>query len=168
MKKKDEQLYWTSSDLTFDKTKLHDLALSLLECKQPSPSYPMFLWERYYLFQFRAVCENRFYMGSLTRTFLEIFRSYDFDDQNLLCELFLHNMMCEHVRTRMMASVISFMGDLQLWAFLLFMRNQIEWQLAKKKIKTNEEKIAMWVRVEPGMAYKLCARVQTVPEKSRN
>lgn len=92
-------------------------------------------------------------MGSLTRTFLEIFHSCDFDDQNLLCELFLHNMMCEHVSTRMVVSVLSFMLDLQLWAFLSFMRNQIEWQLAKKTIETNEERIALWVRVEPGMDY---------------
>lgn len=103
MKKKDEQLYQLCRelfDLTFDKTKLCDLSLNLLSCRWLSPSYPAFLWECYYLFQLKAIYENRSYMGSSTRTFLEIFRSCDFDHQSLLCELFLHIWyyvwICEH------------------------------------------------------------------------
>jgi len=48
MKKKDEQLYQLHQrvlDLMNDKTKLRDLALNLLACKQLSPSYLVFLWE---------------------------------------------------------------------------------------------------------------------------
>lgn len=158
MKKKDEQLHQLHrevSNLTFDKTKLHDLVLNLISCRWFFPSYPMFLWERYYLFELRAVYENKSSMGSLTCTFLEILCFCDFDDQNLLHEFFLHNTMCEHVSMRMVASFLSSMGYLQLQAFLSFMRNQIERKLAKKTTETNEEKITLWVMVESGMAYKL-------------
>lgn len=115
IKEKDEQLYqlhWEVSDLMFYKNKLRDLTLNLLACRRSSLSYPMFLWECYYLFQLREVYEKRSYLGSFTRTFLEIFHSCDFDDPNLLCELFLHNMMCEYLSTKMVATILSFMGDL--------------------------------------------------------
>lgn len=139
----------------FDKTKLSDLALNLLACRWLSSSYPVFLWERYYLFQLRVVYENMSYLGSTTCTILENFHSCDFDDQSLLCELFLHNIICGYVSTQMVACVLSYMGDLQLWAFLSFMRNQIEWHLAKKTTKTNEERTILWVRAEPWMTHEL-------------
>lgn len=47
------------------------------------------------------------------------------------------------------------MGDLQLRAFLSFMRNQIEWHLAMKSTETNEERATLWVREELGMLYEL-------------
>jgi len=73
-KEKDEQLYdlhQEVSDLTFDKTKLCNLSLNMLACRQPSMSYALFLWECYYLFQLREVYEKRSYLGSSTRTFLK-------------------------------------------------------------------------------------------------
>lgn len=158
IKKKDEQLYQLHrhvSNLIFDKTKLRELALNLLTCRRKSPSYPVFLWEHYYLFQLKEIYENRSYLGSSTHSFLEIFHSYEFDDQSLLCELFLHNVMCEYVSTKMVVSVLSYMGDLQLRAFLLFMRNQIEWHMVKKTVETSEERTTLWVSVERGMTYEL-------------
>lgn len=56
---------------------------------------------------------------------------------------------------KMVVSVLSYMGYLQLESFLSFMTNQAEWHLAKKTIETNEERIALWVKVEPGMAYEI-------------
>lgn len=94
-------------------------------------------------------------MGSSTQSFLEIFHSFNFDEQSLLCKLFLHNIMCEYVSTKMVASVFSYMGDLQLRAFLSFMRNQIEWHLAMKSTEANEERKTLWVRAKPGMVYEL-------------
>lgn len=64
-------------------------------------------------------------------------------------------MMCEYVSTKMVASVLSFMGNFQLWVFLSFMRNQIRWQLAKKIVEANEENTTLWVKAEPGMTYEL-------------
>lgn len=63
--------------------------------------------------------------------------------------------MCEYVSTKMVASVFSYMGDLQLQVFLSFMRNQIEWHLAMKSTEINEERTTSWVREEPGMVYEL-------------
>lgn len=142
-------------DLTFDKTKLCDLTLNLLACRRSSPSYPVFLWEHYYLFQLREVYENMCYLASFTRTFLEFFWSCYFDDKNLLCELFLHNMMCEYVSINMVETILYFMGDSQLRVFPSFMRNQIKWKLSKKTIETNEERKTLWVWAEPRMSYEI-------------
>ena len=158
MKKKDKQLQLLHQqvlDITNDKTKIRELALNQLGCRWPFPSYLVFLWECYYLFYLKSVFEKRPYLSSSTRNFLEIFRTCDFDEQSLLCELFLHNIMCEYVSTKMVAIVFSYMGDLQLWAFLSFMRNQIKWHLAMKLAETNEERVDLWVREEPRMIYEL-------------
>ena len=56
-------------DLTIDKKKLHDLALNLLGCRQTYPSYPIFLWERYFLFQMKPAMEDKPYLCSSTCTF---------------------------------------------------------------------------------------------------
>ena len=71
----------------------------------------MLLWEQYYFFQLKAVFENKPYLGSSIRTFLEVFCACDFDEQSLLCELFLHNRMCEYVSTNMVETIFSYMGD---------------------------------------------------------
>ena len=63
-------------DLTNDKQKLHDLALNLLGFKRPYPSYPIFLWERYYLFQLKAIIEEKPYIGTYTCTFLDVFSRF--------------------------------------------------------------------------------------------
>ena len=55
--------------------------------------------------------EDRSYLCSSTRTFLDVFRASDFDEQSLLCELFLHNIICEHVSMKMVVTIFSYMGD---------------------------------------------------------
>ena len=50
----------------------------------------------------------------------------------------------------MIVTILSYMGDLQLRAFVPFMRNQIEWNFAIKSMETNEEKTTLWVWAEPG------------------
>ena len=102
------------------------------------------------MFQLKAIIEDRPYLCSSTRTFLDVFRASDFDEQSLLCELFLHNIICEHVSMQMIVTIFSYMGDLQLRAFVSFMRNQIEWHLTIKSMETNEEKKTLWVRAELG------------------
>ena len=97
-----------------DSKKIHDLALNLLGCRRPSPSYPIFLWECYFLFYMKVVMEDKPYLCSSTCTFLDVFRASDFDEKSLLCELFLQNIICEHVSTQMVVTILSYMGDLQL------------------------------------------------------
>ena len=103
----------------------------------------------------KAVMENRPYLCSSSRTFLDVFCFSDFDEQSLLCELFLQNIICKHVSMQMVVTVFSYMGDLQLHAFVSFMKNQIEWHLAIKSMDANEEKMALWVQAEPGWATEL-------------
>lgn len=93
-------------------------------------------------------------MGNSTRTVLDVFFACDFNEQSLLCELFLHNMICEHASMHMVAHILSYMGDLQLRAFIYLMTNQIEWHLIATSANTNEEKETLWIRVELGMATK--------------
>ena len=99
--------------------------------------------------------DDKPYLCSSTHTFLDVLHASDFDEQSLFCELFLHNIICEHVSVQIIVTIFSYMGDLQLRAFVSFMRNQIEWHLAIKSMETNEEKTALWVRAEPGQAAKL-------------
>ena len=99
-------------DLTIDKQKLHDLTLNLLGCRRPSQSYPIFLWEHYFLFQLKSILKDRPYVCSSTHTFLDAFSASYFDEKILLCELFLHNIICEHVSMQMIVIVFSYIGDI--------------------------------------------------------
>ena len=58
-----------------------------------------------FLFKLKENFENMTYLGSSTCTFLEIFHTCD-DERRLLCELFLHNIMCEYVNTKMVEIVL--------------------------------------------------------------
>ena len=60
----------------------------------------------------KSVMEDKPYLCSSTRTFLDVFRASDFDEQSLLCELFLHNIICENVSMNMVVTLFSYMGDL--------------------------------------------------------
>jgi len=85
--------------------------MNLLGCRRPSSSYQIFLWERFYIFQLKVVYENRPYQGNSTWTFLDVFRASDFDEHSLLCEIFLHNMICEYASLHTIVHIFSYMGD---------------------------------------------------------
>lgn len=121
-----QQLHQEIHNLTNDKNKVYRLSLNLFGCRSTSASYPIFLWERFYLFQLKAIYENIPYLGNSTWTFLDVFCACDFDEKNLLCEIFLHNMICEYASLHMVVCILSYMGDLQLCIFISFMRNQVE------------------------------------------
>ena len=79
----------------------------------------LFAYLKLYFFQtgrMRVIIKikNMLYLCSSTHTFLDVFRACDFDEQSLLCELFLHNTICEHVSIKMVVTIFSYMGDLQL------------------------------------------------------
>ena len=63
---------------------MHILIQELLSCRAPSPSHPVFLYERMVLFKIRALKEGRPYQLFSTPKFLETFIKSDFSDQNLL------------------------------------------------------------------------------------
>lgn len=99
--------------------------------------------------------ENKLYLCSSTHTFLDVFRASNFDEQSLMSELFLHNIIYEHVSMKMVVTIFSYMGDLQLRAFMSFMRNHIEWHLSTKSMDANEENTTLRIWVEPGRAAAL-------------
>ena len=45
----------------------------------------------------KAIMEDMPYLCSSTRTFLDVFCASNFDEQSMLFELFLHNIIFEHV-----------------------------------------------------------------------
>jgi len=83
--------------------------------------------------------------------FLDLFFSCDFDEKNLLCELFLQNIFVENYSLPMDVNLSPYIGDLQLWVFISFMRNQIDWHLATKSSAINEEKEKLMIRSRHGM-----------------
>ena len=73
-----------------EKEQLYTLSQELLSTKAPSPSYPVFLFEQFIWFKLKAVKEGRPYEMETSAHFLETFMESDFVEQNLLCELYLH------------------------------------------------------------------------------
>ena len=77
-----------------EKDQLYTLSQELLGTKVQSSSYPVFLVEKLIWFKLRALKEGRPYDIATSAKFLEIFLGSDFEDQNLLCELYLHELAC--------------------------------------------------------------------------
>ena len=88
----------------------------------PSSSYLVFLFEQFIWFKLRAVKEGRSYEIETSVKFLETFLGSDFEDQNLLCELYLHEMACPLDRH---LNLVPFLGDVQLRAFASFVSNHV-------------------------------------------
>ena len=74
----------------------------------PSSSYPVFLFEQFIWFKLRAVKEGRPYEIATSAKFLETFLESNFKDQNLLCELDLHELACSLDRH---SNRVPFSGD---------------------------------------------------------
>ena len=101
---------------------MYALSQELLGTRVPSSSYPIFLFEQFIWFELRDVKEGRSYEIATSVEFLETFLRSNFEDQNLLCELYLHEMACPlacHLNP------IPFSGDVQLRAFASFVSNHV-------------------------------------------
>ena len=93
---------------------MYTLSQEFLGIKVPSSSYPMFLFEQFIWFKLRTVKEGRPYEIATSAKFLETFMGSNFEDQNLLCELYLHEMACPLDRH---SNPVPFLGDVQLSDF---------------------------------------------------
>ena len=73
----------------------------------------------------RELKEGRSYDIATSTKFLETFLRSNFEDQNLLCELYLHEMACplDHH-----SNPVPFLGDVQLSSFSSFVRNNVQWE----------------------------------------
>ena len=84
------------------------LSQELLGSRVPFSSYPVFLFEQFVWFKLRAMKEGRSFEITTSAKFWEIFLRSNFKDQNLLCELYLHEMACPLDRH---SNPIPFSGD---------------------------------------------------------
>ena len=103
-----------------EKNQLYAISQELLDTRVPSSSYPVFLFEQFVWFKLRAVKEGRSFEITTSAKFLETFLRSNFEDQNLLCELYLHEMACPLDRH---SNPVPFLGDVQLSAFASFVSN---------------------------------------------
>ena len=71
---------------------MYALSQELLGTRVPSSSYPIFLFEQFVWFKLKAVKEGKSFEITTSAKFLETFFGSNFEDQNLLCELYLHEM----------------------------------------------------------------------------
>ena len=76
-----------------EKYQLYILSWELMSSRAPSPSYPVFLYEQFTWFKMKALKEGRPYEVASSDQFLETFMKSSFTEQNLLCELYLHEMV---------------------------------------------------------------------------
>ena len=105
-----------------EKDQLYTLSQELLGTRVPSSSYTVFLFEQFIWFKLRAVKERRPYEIETLAKFLETFLKSDFEDQNLMCQLYLHELAfpldCH-------SNPVPFSGDVQLRDFSSFVSNHV-------------------------------------------
>ena len=78
--------------------------------------------------------------------FMQTFAEASKNNQNLLCELYLHNEAVSEERNMNMIPVV---GDIQLRALISFLANQLTWQNAYVSGHQNEQNCLLWIRAEP-------------------
>ena len=105
-----------------EKDQPYTLSQELLSTRAPSPSYPVFLFEQFIWFKFKALKEGRPYEMETSAQFLETFMKSNFIEKNLLCELYLHEMACplDHH-----SNPSPYLGDVQLRYFSSFVSNHM-------------------------------------------
>ena len=105
-----------------EKDQLYTLSQELLGTRAPSSSYPVFLFEQFIWFKLKAIKEGRPYEIATSSKFMETFLVSEFIEQNLLCELYLHELACplEHH-----LNPTPFLGDVQLRDFASFVSNHV-------------------------------------------
>ena len=90
---------------------MYALSQELMGTRNPSSSYLVFLFEQFVWFKLKAVKERRSFEIATSAKFLETLFGSNFEDQNLLCELYLHEMTCPLDRH---SNLVPFAGDVQL------------------------------------------------------
>ena len=90
--------------------------------------------------------EGRSFEITTSKKFLETFFRSNFEDQNQLCELYLHEMACplDHH-----SNPVLFLGDVELRAFASFVSNHAQWERSFHTFSPNEAHSNLWIRSEP-------------------
>ena len=125
---------------------MYALIQELLICRSLSPCYFVFLYEQLNLFKLKALKEGRPHHLVTIPQFLDTLAQSDFSKQNILCILYLHELVCF---MNVSFNPIPYIGDVKLREFNSFVANQmIRWN-ASQTIQKNEEISTLWVRGEP-------------------
>ena len=129
-----------------EKDQLYTLSQESLGNRVPSSSYHVFLFERFIWFKLRVVKQGRPYEIVTSTKFLEKFLESDFEEHNLLCELYLHELAfpldCH-------SNPIPFSSDVQLRAFASFVINHVQLERYFQAFSHNEAHSNFWIRSEP-------------------
>ena len=125
---------------------MYALSQELLGTRVPSSSYHVFLFEQFIWFKLSVVKEGRSFEIETSAKFLETFLRSNFEDQNLLCKLYLHEMACPLDRH---SNPVHFSGDVQLRDFASFVSNHTQWKRSFQTLSHNEGHSNLWVRSEP-------------------
>lgn len=94
----------------------------MLATRKPSFNYATFFRERLAFIQLKAIKDGRPHQVVTAEQFMQTFAEAPKSDQNLLCELYLHN---EAVSEETNMNMIPVVGDIQLRAFISFLANQL-------------------------------------------
>ena len=82
-----------------EKEQMYTLSQELMGTRKPSSSYPVFLFEQFVWFKLKVVQEGRSFEITTSTKFLETFFGSNFEEQNLLCELYLHERLALWIAT---------------------------------------------------------------------
>ena len=131
-----------------DKNKEQMLTLTkeLLSCRAPSLPYPVFFFEQMIKLQIKDLKEGRPWKIVTPSQFLETFTHSEFSEQNLLCELYLHDKACLMDTQN---NPVPLIGEIHLSSFASFVNNRVHWLSASHTIRKNEESLTLWIQREP-------------------
>jgi len=96
--------------------------------------------------QIKAIRDGRPYQVATPDQFIETFTEAPNNDQNMLCELYLHNEAMPEDRKM---NILPLAGDIQIRAFISFLANQLTWKNVFMSATHNEQNCLLWIRVEP-------------------
>ena len=108
-----------------EKDQVYNLSQELMISIPPYPSYPVFMYEQFTWFKLKALKERRPYEVASSAHFLDTFMERKFTKNNLLCEIYFHEMACplDHH-----SNPTPYLGDVQLRAFATFVSNHVQWE----------------------------------------
>lgn len=129
----------------------------VLATRKPSFNYAVFLRERLAFLQIKAIRDGRPYQVGTPDQFIEAFIEAPNNDQNLLCELYLHN---EAMPEDRVMNILPIVGDIKIRAFISFLANQLTWKNVYMSATHNEQNCLLWIQNEPQNAATFIAQHQ--------
>ena len=117
-----------------EKYQMYTLSRELMSFKSLYPSYHVLFYEQLNLFKLKSLNEGRPYQLTPSAQFLETFVESSFNEQNLLCELYLNEMACP---MDILSNPNPYLGDVKLRAFASFVNIHVQWENTFHTISQN-------------------------------